>query len=379
MARLPDQLKIEAVGAGGGKGVLDNFTSFMITHDLTSPSEAALELGDDGSWASLEQYIAPGTEYRVFLNDRLSLSGRVEVDDIPLDAEGGAVVRFTVRTKIADAMYASARQKIRVKNTSIKDFLLELYDPLGYAESDFVFDPATSRDLMTGKDTANKGRPTRVDLEPIKLDAARVNPPETIYAAADRHLRRHGLLHWDTPDGKIVVSAPNDSQDPIYYLRMMRGERGRENNILGATRTKDYSGIPSVVGVFGVGGKSNFAKSKVSALAKDDDVIAAGFHRPVSIIAEAIKTNALAERAAAREMSARSKRKDAWELEIDGLSWWSGTENVPWGIDTVCNVETDLAGGALGAYYIHRVVQRRDADSGDVTNLSVLRRGIWRL
>jgi len=373
MGRRRDVVKIERIGGSGGGSVFDRFTSFELANDITAPSEASFELGNDGTWESIADYIALGTQYQVTLNDQLRLTGRVEMTDIPVDADGGSVVRFTVRTKLADAFYASADPKVLVTNTSVKDFILALYAPLGYSEGDFEWDAATARNLLTGRIS----KKDKVDLEPLKTEQAKVQATESIFDAADRHLRRHGLMHWDSPDGKIVIGAPNDTQDPKYFLRMFRSNRGRENNILAATRTMDYSDIPSKIVVSGR--KVGTPRRRLKGVAIDADVEAAGFYRPVVMPAEEYKIQSLVDRAASREMSSRSKRKDCWEIETDGLSWWDGYTNVPWGIDEVCDINSDVAGGPLGAYYIHRVTHRRDAQNGDTTNLSVLRRGIWRI
>jgi len=96
-------------------------------------------------------------------------------------------------------------------------------------------------------------------------------------------------------------------------------------------------------------------------------------------MAEGIKTSGLADRAIARELSARSKSKDSFDIESDGLNWWSGTASIPWGIDTVAEIRSDVAGGSCGAYYIHRVISRRSASEGDVTNITLVKKGIWKL
>jgi len=380
MPRLQDKLQVEIQGEN--RATLNNFTSAQITNDMTMPSEAALELGNDGTWAEIEDRIRPGTEYCVFVNDLLRLTGRVEIDDLPLDADGGSVVRFTIRTKLSDAMYTSADPGTRVKNTTIKKFILALYRPLGYTESDFEFDQRVSRDLLTGKSSKQskkENRKTGEQIEKMTAQQAKVQPPESIYDAADRHLRRHGLMHWDSPDGKIVIGSPDDEQDPIYKLFANRYDNPDRNNIIAATKAIDYTGIPSTVTVFGRSIGRGSARKRIQELVNDSDVLGANFHRPIIIIAEGLRTPDLARTAAQREMSARSKRKDCWDIELDGLSHWTGSQIIPWGIDTTCQIFSDVAGGDEGIYYIHKVTLRRDAQSGDTTNLSVLKRGIWRL
>jgi prophage tail gpP-like protein len=363
-----DTMYIEATGVGQ----IDNLTSVQITNDLNAPSEGAFEMGNEGTWASISENVKQGTEYKVFVNDLLRLSGRVEFTDQPTDAEAGSTVRLTVKTKLADAQFASAPPNIKVKDTSIKEFLLKLYAPLGYNSSDFQFSQAAGRDLLTGEGSSGAG--DTVDLEPMKADDAKVNPPETVFDAADRHLRRHGLMHWDSPDGKIIVGAPAADGSALY--RLIMNVDGQRNNIKACTPSQDWSGVPSSVTVVGSQKKVGTSRKRVTAIEVDSDVSSAGFYRPVVIPAEGIRSVEKAKRAAAREMSARRRNMDAWEIEIDGLSWWDGDHGVNWATDTFAEIESDIIGRPTGLYYIHRVVYRRDI-GGDKTNLGVVRKGLW--
>jgi prophage tail gpP-like protein len=381
-ARPRDTVRVEVVSSSNGQagGALDNFTTLEITNDITMPNEAMFEVGDDVSWSRLGDVFALGTQFMVFVNDVKRLTGRVEMNNAPFDVGAGAVIRFAVRTKLSDAMFASALQNTQVKNVSIQDFILKLYAPLGYAKKDFEFAQQASRNLLTGLD-GNTGE-TAKDLEKIKLEEARVNPPESIYAAADRHLRRHGLMHWDSPDGRIVVGAPNDSQDPTFKFNLFRTNVSGDpntNNVLSGSRTRDWSGVPGRLAVYGRGGKRDFTKSSVSAVANDDEVVAAGFYRPVFILAEGIRTQALAQAAAARELSARSKRKDSYQIEVDGLSYWTGSQVIQYATDTVAQINSDVAGGTTDPYYVHSVTMTRSAAGGDTTQLNMVKRGLWKL
>lgn len=376
MSRPIDTVKIEQVD-GAGAAVLDNFTSLELINDITSFSESSFELGNDGTFDEIADKVLPGAEYKVFLNDQMRMTGKSEMVDIPCDAGAGSVTRFVIRSKLADAQYASADPSVSVKKTSVKDFVVALYSPLGYTEDDFVFEANVARDLLTGRSTSGQGTPQLVDLEPLKTDAAKVQSSETIYNAADRHLRRFGYMHWDSPDGKIVISAPNDTQDPHYWFRLMRGSRGVENNILAATRTQDYTGIPSEI--FMSGKTTGKPRRRIHSTLVDNEVTAAGFYRPVVLNDEGLRLQSLLDRATAREMSNRSMRKDAYNISLDGLSWWDGYVNVPIAVDAVANMGSDVAGVPGGAYYIYRIQLRRDATSGDTSTLTALARGIWKL
>ena len=382
MPRIPDKLKVEITDVNGRSlGLLDNFTSFSMTLDITQPSEASFELGDDGTFASIGRSVAPATQYRVFVNDRLQLSGRVEANDVPVDASAGAVVRFTVRTKLADAAVASADPSIRLRDSSLLDFLLAVYEPQGLVESDFHFDkPSLLRDIRTGKRTSNTGDDFKVRLNRLKLDEMRVRPPETIFGAADRYLRRFGLMHWDGPDGKIVVGFPNQTQTPSYNFATFRNsERRSANNTMGSTRAEDWSSVPSFVMVAGRGGKRRFSKAAVVGIATQDDVVEAGLHRPVYILSEGLRNEEAARNAAERELSSRVRQKDTINHEVDALSYWDGTRQTTYGNDTIATYDSDVVGGHRGNYYVHRVEMARDADSGDTTRLTMLKAGLWKL
>lgn len=381
MQRRPtDVLKVELLGsAPGAKGVLTNFTSAEIALDLFAPSEASFEMGDDGTWQSgASGSVKPGARYCVTLNGRKMLTGAVHSNDVPVDAPAGAVVRFTIRTKLAEAMYRSADQKIAVKNATLRDFVLAAYAPLGYDEESFIFNADLSRNLRTGKPI--KGKSTGIQLAKLTVDEARVSPPEPIFGAVDRHLRRFGLMHWDGPDDTIVIGFPDQGMPPTYVLSARRRSRSGTNNVIGATRSQDYSSSASEVNVYGTSAaKRDFARARISGHAVDPDLIAAGFDRPVNILAEQMLNSTAATNAAWRELSERRQNKDKFITELDGLSYWDGNRLINYAPDTMASYETDVAGGSLGNYYVTRAVLRRDASRGDVAHLTCLKAGILQL
>jgi prophage tail gpP-like protein len=372
MARPRDRVTIE-----GDAGVFDRFTSVEVTNDLTAPAEASFECGDDASWASMEDRIVPGTEYQVYLNQRLRLTGRVQVNDVPIDAQGGATVRFVVRTKLADAAYASALASISVQNATLKDIVLRAYGPLGFKETDFVFKSDVARDLMTGRNS--RGGDPRVDLEPLKLEQAKVNPPETIYDFVERHLLRFHLSHWDSPDGKIVVGAPNDQQRPLYDFRLKKGSLGgRHNNLLSAHRTRDVSDAPTSITIFNTVGPE-IARYRIASTVRPSlrDLNPQRFYRPVVIPDQSVQTRDQVVAKAQRELLNRSKKLDAWEVTTDGWSFWDGTALIPYGIDTVADLTIDVAGGSVGTYLVHQTRLRLDPENGYTASLTLLRSGLW--
>jgi prophage tail gpP-like protein len=376
---LIDSVRAYALGTPSNAGDFDfNFsewTSFSLSHSITGPAEASLELGDDTGYNRIEAACELGSSFYVTVNDRSRIVGRVEARNSSLDSGQSSTQQFVVRTRMTDAVAASAPQGLQLKRSSIKDFVLGCYEAIGLEEVDFDFQADVSRDLMTGR--TSRGQRTAPNLEPLKEDQAKVNPPETVYSAVDRHLRRHGLLHWDGADGRIVVAAPDDTQEPIATLRSFRAPNGQYNNVRSASREQNVSDAPTVLGVFGIGGGRDFSRARVSSTQFNADLIARGFRRAAVIVDEAVRTKQLAERRARREFSLRSRGLERITVSVDGLSYREGSELLPWSPDTVVDVIIEQLGGALGAYYVEAVTMNRTASDADSTTLSLVRQGTW--
>ena len=377
MSKRPiDKVRVESAG-----GVFDKFESLAIVNTIDGQSEASFDVGDDTAWEALERIVAPGQEFSIFVNDRLRMKGRAEVNEAPAEASTGFGLRLVCRTKMADARYAGANPSTRVEKTTLKDFVLAVYAPLGILEPDFLFAEATARDLMTGKSAG--GKPP-VDLAVIKLEQAKVNPPETIFAAVERHLKRQHMMHWDAPDGRILVGAPDDTQAPLYRAICKRsGPLSQGNNIVKASRTRDWSEVASDVTVYGQSAGKELAKASVRGTSADLDLAevyanTGHFFRPVALVSEQVKDNDTATAQAIRERSTRARRKDAWDFTFDGWAYWDGNESIPWAHNTMIDVDVDaVSGSAKGQYLVHRVELRLGVNEAPTAKVSVVAKGIW--
>lgn len=357
-------------------GSFDKFNSIEIVNDITGPAQCGFEIGDDRSFERIAKIVAHGKPIKVFVNDGLRLTGRVYVNDLPGSA-AGTTLNVVVRDLLADAVFASADPKTRVEKTTIRDFLIALWRPLGVTVNDFIFNAALERDLMTGVPT--RGGKAPADLEAIKADQAKINPPETIKEASDRHLRRHGLMLWSTPSGRLWVGSPDDRQRPLYRLISKRWPNGGGNNVRDFRATRDWTDVPSELRVFGGQGGKDILKASVKAFEAWLDVIDAGFYRPVWLVNEALPNQAQVDRAARREMATRSKRKDAWTFTVDNWTYWNGSYAVPWANNTTADLDVDAVGGPAGRHYIHRVSLRGDAQSARSATVELVAPGILEL
>ena len=374
--RTPDRVTIET-----GRGTFDRFSALQIVNDIEGRSEAIMETGDDGSGADLYDIVKPGELFTVRLNGRPRLTGRAEVNDITGDADSGVKLKLTLRTKLADARYCNADPKLKMKDATIKTFILALYAKLGYVESDFVFNIGSERDLMTG---VVKGHKAPVDIAPAKADSMKINPNETIFAAAERQLKRLHVQQWEAPDGRIMIGAPDDEQSPLFRFQSRRGRDAQGNNVIGFQRGLDWSEVPGAMAIYGksqVGdGTGDVSFKDVKGVSIDPDLNAVRlrnghFYRPVHMQNEWAKTQAAVDAIAARERSLRSRSKDTWTVKVDGWTYWDGSTSTPYATDTTADV--DVLTGPQGRYLIHKVGMTYGVDQRASTMIGIVAAGIW--
>lgn len=371
MPRKPDVVRIET-----SAGVLDAIERFEIRHAIGEPSSATVTLGDDGAWSELGPKFAPGTDWKLFVDGAAQITGRVEIEELNGSPDEGVTIVATIRSKQTDAYVAAADPGVKVVGTTILDFIVALFEPLGFSKNDFVFTTYAVRDLLSGK-RGNTDKNPPADLEPIQVPQAKVQPGETIIEAALRHLERHGLIMWDSPDGKIVIGAP-DNESPISYrFQLKKGEASKANNLLGFKRLRDFSEAPSEVWVYGQTWGGDLAKSTVYGVAPNLPMLQIAaetghFKRKRVMVMNQIRTQEQARSKAMRELSAARFKQDAWSLRCDGLSYWDGAQQTKWALAAMSEVENDLMGGPQGSYMIVGYRLSGDENTGTSSTIDIV-------
>jgi prophage tail gpP-like protein len=352
------------------------WTSFDLINSMVRSCESSFEVGDDGSWNDLSELMKLGTKFTVALNGKLRMTGRVELLNSPLSADQSSVVRFVVRTRLADLETEAAEISVRVKDQSIRDVVLAVLSYAGIEASEVVFRADVSRELITGR--RGKGKAPPKDLEELKVQAAAVQPGESVKMFLDRHLRRHGLIIFDSADGKLVVASVDDDQEETYFFRCFRNDP-QFNNFTMIDRNRDATGAPSEITVYGFGGGAQFQNTKLVSIRENAEIKEAGFFRRQIIVDDGIKTKELAERTAARALSERIRRQDAITIQTDGLSYRERRVRVPYAPDTTCGVIADTIGGVQGKFYVETTACRVNARGGATTQLQLVKSGTWSL
>jgi prophage tail gpP-like protein len=283
---------------------------------------------------------------------------------------------------MSDARYASARPKTIASNETFDKFILECYKDIGLTKDDFEFDALKDVSMMTGKSISGGVGVTTFDA--CKPDQTKVAPPETIFTAVDKHLRRFKAVHWDGANGKIVVGIPDDSLNPKFILQCKQTPRGVGNNICGFRRIRDWSEVAREVWIVGATPGREIAKIPVKGNAIDQDVQdvfnkMGHFSRLVLVPSQDPTNDSTAGQQAKRELSARRQRKDGWEILLDGWSYWDGNEQIPYAPNMTADITADVLGGPHGRHLITRTQMDASTDGGCLTRLTCVAAGIFQL
>lgn len=361
----------------GSRGIFDRWQSIQVTNDIMGLNECVLDLGDDGAEAAFYRIIRPGELFVVSINGRPRLTGRSEINELPITTEGTRV-RLVIRTRFADAAYCSADPAVSVEKTTIKAFVIAQYAKLGYRETDFVFAPGADADLMTG---VVKGVGKDSDFLSVKIDAAKPQPTETVKQVVERHLKRFHMAHWEGPDGKIYIGQPNDGADPTFMFTCRRGPESVRNNCTKATAKQDWSQVPSEMWVYGQSTGKDIASAAIKGVSKDEELLEVyarngHFYRPVVLQNSEAKDLKEAETMARRERSARSKEKDMFTIQADGWTYWTDRgEQIPYAPNRVAFV--DVFNRDAANYLVTATQSMMSIDQRATTTLTMLAKGIW--
>jgi prophage tail gpP-like protein len=363
------------------EGEFTAFEKLSLKTDFTEVATLTMTFGNIGSFRTIEPIVAQGRRVQVYLNGLLQFSGRFDARKVPTKAQSGSTIDIIARTRLADAKVASALPSLSFKNVSVKQFVQALLEPLGYGPGDLLFAAAADRNLVTGKKT---GAADLVDLEPIKQDQLRINPPETVEEVLKRVLNRFHLMHWDAADGRLLFGRPDDTQPSLYQLLCRRGAGAIANNVLEIERIEDWTNLPSEVWVYGASGPhKDISRSSTGGVAVDLDALRVAadtghFARRVIIPKDGIKSKEAADAAARREMANRSKEKDGWMAKVDGWSFFTGQASIPYAINTMSDVDVHaVASRTSGRYLVASLERALDKDDGLTSSLSLLAPGIF--
>jgi prophage tail gpP-like protein len=204
------------------------------------------------------------------------------------------------------------------------------------------------------------------DVRDLKISEAKPQVGETIWEFIDRHCKRFGILAWMDPQGRLILSAPDYEQAPLYHLRRNLSPGTAPNNILSGGFTEDIGSQPSSVTVYGRSRGHDETRTPFVAVVEQESF----FHRPLVVHDNAVRSVEEARRRGLRELHQRAQEKFVLEYEVRD----HGNDGYVYAVDSIFDVQ-DEAIGVAGSYYCTSRTFTKSRTEGTKTRLRLVPKG----
>lgn len=348
---LQDSIVKISVGQPGQRREIEDWLSYEVESAVREPADAfnfkAANL--DGALAGA---VAPGDPVEVMVDDELIKVGAV--DDVDYE---DVAVGITGRDLFGQLVDCSAPLKTYNNVT-----LLQL-----------------AQDLTAEWGIDWSGIANTTPIRKVKIE-----PGETFWEVLLRLANKEQVALWMDADGEAQIGKPNYTQPPLYKLYRLAPSnplaKSRNNVLPGATVRQSWRDVHSPITVYGSAGNTKLdygSSSRWKADALEDigqfmlqvaqgkynprtigptsaTAAATGIQRPLRIVDGDCKTKAKAQARAERELQKRRFEALTLTYTVPGHYGYLGDKASLWAIDTMCEVEDEVAGQS-GTFYVSRV------------------------
>jgi prophage tail gpP-like protein len=363
---------------------LSNFESYEITSSILEvPNSFAARLGHSGIVRELIALCPPNAPYELRISGQLQASGNLDGYSVPSDA--GATLELKGRDILAPLHDAYIREEESFANKSYLDIVQVALAQAGVRPGGVVLhDNAANRRSMSGAEA--KARTPR-NVEEIVLEkgtggvvqktvVARMS--ETWLGFLRTHLDRAGLFLWPTASGDWCLARPNPFQEPLYALTLDPARQEDDRGFRGGVRRDTYrNGVEpprySEVIVYSRTSSKKYGRTKVKSGFVDEEMLALGIDRPLTLKDADVATPEQAERLAQRKLAEGRRATFSLSYTTHGHTARavSGAGRAVWTPDTVVALD-DREAGLSGNFYVDAVTFRRSA-GGTSTTLKLSR------
>lgn len=392
---------------------LTRWTSYEVASDFLTPTDGwHFAIGDEELAERQRHALRLGAPIRLSVNATPICDGHIDTVEVGASKAGGTTWTIAGRDRLGPAVDATADPNLRFKDgATLADVLTTIFRPFGWSDPDkhFEIDNAANRRASTGGTRGQKrshGKKTfGAVTKDAKLHQLQPHNHEGLFAFASRVSQRFGLWIWSSSDGEqLIVGKPDFDQEPLYQLRRKRDGTG---NIEDGTVRYDFTDQPAIIVADGFSGGGEFGKGRVKAYAINPsfgfDTNGAVLEEVLSIVKRypnakriALPTQAFQRRAAnvpvrpmfmhddesktpeelenyvRREMALLTRKSLEATYTVEGHGQMTNGDFVVWDIDTVVDVQDEVA-GLNERMYVLGVAYSKSRQSGTRTRLHLVR------
>lgn len=393
---------------------LTSWTSYSFASNYLTPSDGwSLALSDGDLPDQTRDALRLGARVRLYLQDFPLCEGFIDRIEIGADRSKGTTYSLHGRDRLGAVVDSVADPRVQFKTgTTLAEFLKTLLAPYGWVDEDahFTMDAAANRDAKTG---GGRGTPTSKrksktgKLSSFQIYQLKPHNHEGLFRFISRTCERFGFFVRVSADGEqIIVANPDYTQDPKYQL--FRSRTGG-TNILSGDVVFDMTDQPSVIIADGFSGGGEFGQGKIKASCVNPyfGVDEQGFNldpivdllqhypeaeqvlfvtqpyrrknpkfpvplRPMFIHDEESKTQDQLNFFLKRTMSELIRKSLTCHYVVEGHGQEVNGSFVPWDVDTVVQVDDEVAGISERMYVLGRTLEK-SRHGGTTTHLELVR------
>lgn len=328
--------------------------SYRIDSDIQTPSDDWQVNASYGSQATgddlLPEFIYEGARVQVMLGDDQILEGLI-------DTVAESVDRHSVGFELygrdrASLLLDCSAPMLSMQLATLEQIINKAVKPLGIKTVEYRAKPAAPRQ--------------RVHTE----------PGQSVWEWLQAACEANSVWPWFSPDGKLIIGAPDYTTAPVADLILRRSGEG--NNVLGIWRTRSMQNAYSEITVLGqsAGDGDEVGHHNIRGVVKDATM---PLYRPLVVIDGNCESVELATRRASKLMADSKMGRDRMMIRVAGhritTSVGSGR---PWAAGMRVHVISDKH-RVDAVYFIMRRVFTRSRAAGMTTELELVPDGVWLL
>lgn len=335
---------------------------------FTQPAAFALTLGHGGTVAEIKDLVEPHTLFRLKIGGTLVQSGFIDGYEIGGEA---AVVQIHGRDLLQEIHDSFTPVERTFSETSYIDFVKSVFQHAALDTPSVHFSDDGIRKAMA------QGRP--LPLPAIAREEKKIAKPVTMklgdryFDLIKRVLDRAGLFMVMSPEGRVLLTAPNPNITALYRL-VHAPDAPVYGNVTDFHHVYNTIDRVSLYVVYARGGGKKLGAVKVYGQYPDLEMKKLLYRRSHTFRDWNVQTNEQAEIMARRRIA--EERRKGWQLNVTVAGHRTrllGTNDwVIWRPDTMVRFDSDEL-NFHDIYYIENVSYRR-GPSGTRTELRLIRR-----